>query len=152
DRTRQLQIAASMEDNVRFSASAGDTPARVDPLLLVSGNYLTILGGRAVLGRTLLPADDEPGAQAVVVVNHRFWATRMNGDRTIVGKTIWLSGNAVTVAGVIDPSFTGPVDRPPAFWAPVGSYSTIFNDQPLSRTSAMQVSVVARVAEQVERT
>lgn len=152
DRTRQSQVAASMGEGVRFSLAASETPARVDPLLLVSGNYLSMLGGRAILGRSLLPSDDEPGAAAVVVVNHRFWLTRLHGDQTIVGKTIWLSGGAVVIAGVLAPSFTGPVDRPPAFWAPFGSYATIFRDRPLSRTSSSQVDVIARLADRVDRT
>lgn len=151
DRAHQSQVAASIEEGVRFSQSAGETPARVDPLLLVSSNYLSTLGGRAILGRSLLPSDDEPGAPAVVVVNHRFWTTRLHGDPSVVGKTIWLSGSAVVIAGVLEPSFTGPVDRPPAFWAPFGSYATIFRDRPLARTSSTQVDVIARVNARVDR-
>jgi predicted permease len=151
DRARQSEVAASMDEGVHFSLTAGDGPARVDPLLLVSGNYLPALGGRAILGRSLLPSDDRLGAAPVVVVNHRFWTTRMNADRSLVGRAIWLSGHAVTVAGVIDPSFTGPVDRPPAFWAPFGSYGAIFGDRPFSRTSSSQVDVIARVDTRVDR-
>jgi predicted permease len=151
DRAHQSDVAASIEDRVPFSPSAEETPARLDPLMLVSGNYLPTLGGRAILGRSLLPSDDESGAPPVVVLNYRFWATRMHGDPSIVGKTIWLSGGAVVVAGVLAASFTGPVDQPPAFWAPFGSYATIFGDRPLSRASSSQVDVIARVGHGVDR-
>ncbi len=149
--SQMTQVVAAMQESVRFSLAPGEAPARVDPVLLVSATYLPMLGGRAIVGRSLLPSDDEPGAAAVVVVNYRFWSARLNADPGIVGKTIWLSGNAVTVAGVIEASFTGPVDRPPAFWAPFGSYAAIFRDRPLDRTSASQVSVVARVTNGVDR-
>ena len=145
ERARQTQLAASLEEHVRFSWSAAETPSRVDALQLVSGGYIPTLGGRAALGRTLLPSDDEPGAAPVVVVNHRFWTSRLNADPAIVGKTVWLSGSAVTVAGVIEPSFTGPVGNPPAIWAPFGSYGAIYKDRPIDRTSATQVRVIARV-------
>jgi predicted permease len=152
ERAQQSQLAASFQDGVRFAMSPAETSGRIDAVLLVSGNYLPLLGAQAVIGRTLQPSDDEPGAAPVVVVNHRFWMLRMNGDRSVVGKTIWLSGTPVTLAGVIDQSFTGPVDKPPAFWAPFGSYGSIYRDRPMSRTSAAQVRVVARLADGVART
>jgi predicted permease len=151
ERVRLSRVEAAKPERARFSTTALDTPARVDSLLLVSGGYLPALGGRAVLGRTLQPSDDEVGAAPVVVLNHRFWTSRLNGDAGIVGKTVWLSGTPVTVVGVVDPAFTGPVDTPPAFWAPFGSYGAIFHDRGISRTSAIQVNVIARVAANVER-
>jgi putative ABC transport system permease protein len=145
ERAHNTQLAASIEEAVRFAWSAGETPSRVDSMQLVNGGYFPTLGGRAILGRTLLPSDDAPGAVPVVVVNHRFWTSRLNRDAAIIGKTIWLSGSAVTVVGVIASSFTGPVSRPPAFWAPFGSYGAIYKDRPLDRTSATHVRVIARV-------
>ena len=145
EQARQSQLVASFRDSVGVSLSAGETPARADSLLFVSGGYLTTLGGRPVLGRTLLPSDDEPGSPPVVVVNHRFWTSRLGADPAIAGKTIWLSGSAVTIAGVIDRSFTGPVDTPPAFWAPFASYGAISRDRSFDRTSRAQVTIVGRV-------
>ncbi len=41
---------------------------------LVTGNYFSLLGIRAQLGRTLLPSDDvAPGAHPVVVLSHDYW-------------------------------------------------------------------------------
>ena len=150
-RLSRVEASAHVHDGVRFSTTPGESPARVDSLRLVSGGYLPTLGGRAVLGRTLLPSDDEAGAEPVVVLSHRFWTARLNGDPSIVGRTIWLSGNPATVVGVVDPGFTGPIDTAPAFWAPFGSYGAIYRDRPIDRTSATHVSVVARVAPGVAR-
>ena len=47
----------------------------------------TMLGVRPLLGRLLVPSDDEPGAARVVVLSHRMWQREFGGDPAIVGKT-----------------------------------------------------------------
>ena len=45
---------------------------------LVSGNFFSLLGVNASLGRTFLPEDDQPGKpQPVVVLGHSFWQQRL---------------------------------------------------------------------------
>lgn len=151
ERASQARVEAFVRERVRFSLSAAETPSREDSLLLVSGGYLPMLGGRAVRGRALQPSDDDPGAAPVVALNHRIWTTRLNSDPNIVGKTVWLSGTPVTVVGILEPTFTGPVDSPPAFWAPFASYAAIYKDRPIDRTSDMHVAVIARVNGSVDR-
>ena len=53
---------------------------------VVTGNFFPILGIRAALGRTLLPEDDRPQAERVVVVSHRYWRREMGADPTAVGR------------------------------------------------------------------
>ena len=151
DRARLSRVEAYLSDAARLSVAPDSAAERKVDLLLVSGGYLPLLGGRAVLGRTLQPSDDAPGAVPVVVLNHAFWSKSLNADPNIVGTTIWLSGNAVTVAGVIGHSFSGPVDKPPAIWAPFGSYAAIYRDRPLDRHSRVAVHLVARTSPGVAR-
>ncbi len=151
ERASHARVEASLQESVRFSLSPTETPFRADTLLLVSGGYLPMLGGRAVRGRTLQPSDDSPGASPVVALNYRIWTTRLNSDPAIVGSTVWLSGAPVTVVGILEPAFTGPNDNPPTFWAPFGSYAAIHRDPPIERTSAMQVAVIGRVTASVDR-
>src|SRR5262245_25726475 len=55
----------------------------------VSGNFFSVLGVQASLGRTFLSADDQVGnPQPVVVISHNFWQRRFGGDPSIVGKAI----------------------------------------------------------------
>src|SRR5499426_3082251 len=52
---------------------------------LVSGAYYTGLGVPAILGRTLTPEDDQPSAEPVAVISHRYWQSRFGGDSGVIG-------------------------------------------------------------------
>jgi macrolide transport system ATP-binding/permease protein len=66
---------------------------------LVSGNYYSVWGVNAALGRTILPDDDRaPGESPVCVISHNYWQRRFAGDQAIVGKTIHL--DCARAAGV----------------------------------------------------
>jgi predicted permease len=73
---------------------------------LVSGDYFQTLGVRAVLGRTLEPSDELPGAEPVVVLRYGYWQSAFGGAPGTIGRTIRLNGVALTVVGVMEPSFT----------------------------------------------
>ena len=76
----------------------------------VSGEYFSTLGVRAVIGRTLTPADDVPGGGPdglVAMISYRLWQTRFGGAANIVGARITLERTPVTVVGVIPPEFFG---------------------------------------------
>ena len=71
----------------------------------VSGEYFRALGVGAALGRVLIPADDKPGAPAVVVLTYGYWQRQFGADPSVVGKTLDLNGVPFTVAGVADAEF-----------------------------------------------
>ncbi len=68
----------------------------------VSAAVPRILGVRAVIGRTFVDGDEQPGAPAIVVLSHRYWLNRFAGDSGIVGRTISLDGRARLVVGVLE--------------------------------------------------
>ena len=88
---------------------------------MVSGNYFSVLGVRAILGRTLTPADDQPDAPPVAVISFNYWQRSLAGDRMIVGKTFDIDGVTSTILGVAPQGFygirmiAGSVD----FWIPL---------------------------------
>jgi len=95
----------------RFPATVtighGDRVAQI-PAELVSGSYFPILGVGAALGRTIAPEDDAvPDSRPVVVLSYSFWRSYFDGDRTVVGRTITLNSQAMTVIGVAQPGFDG---------------------------------------------
>jgi predicted permease len=75
---------------------------------LVSGNYFDVLGVAPALGRSLTPVDDRvPGAHAVAVLSHGYWARRFGSDPSIVGRTITINGQTLSVVGVSGAGFSG---------------------------------------------
>ncbi len=78
---------------------------------LVSGNFFSVLGAKAELGRTFLPEEfgDKPGAFPVVVISDRFWRSHFGADPQIAGKTVRINQHELTVVGVAAPEFRGSV-------------------------------------------
>jgi hypothetical protein len=74
---------------------------------LVSGNYFSVLGVRAMRGRVLTPDDDKPAAQPAAVISHRYWEKELNSDPNTVGKNFIINGTNFTVVGITPPEFFG---------------------------------------------
>ena len=76
---------------------------------LVSGNFFSVLGAKAELGRTFLPEEygDKPGAFPVAVISDSFWRSHFGADPQIAGKTIRINQHELTIVGVAAPEFRG---------------------------------------------
>ena len=75
---------------------------------VVSGNYFSTLGVGAILGRTIVPADDPlSSAGSVAVISYRFWRERLAGDPAVVGTKIVVNNYPFTIVGVTPPEFFG---------------------------------------------
>jgi putative ABC transport system permease protein len=77
---------------------------------MVSGDALGMLGLRPYLGRLLSPADDIPGGPVggwPAVIGYGFWQDNYHGDPAIVGRHISVSGQVVTVVGVLPRDYEG---------------------------------------------
>jgi len=86
----------------------------------VSGNYFEALGVSALLGRILLPEDDDPAnPESAVVISHDLWTRRFDADPRILGREMKLNDKIFTVVGVMGPTFKGVSDpwTPSQFWA-----------------------------------
>ena len=97
--------------------------------LLVSGNYFSVTGVQPILGRGILPSEDEVcGRDAVVVLGYGLWR-RLGSDPDVVGRRIILSGAPYIVVGVAPPAFLG-TDRGilAEFWAPLAMRTHLAKD------------------------
>jgi hypothetical protein len=75
---------------------------------VVSGEYFSTLGVKAMLGRTISPQDDKvAGDSAVAVISYDSWRSRFAGDPGVVGKAVVLNNYPFTVIGVTPPEFFG---------------------------------------------
>jgi predicted permease len=76
--------------------------------LAVSGSYFPVLGLTPALGRLFTPEDDKTvGNHFVVVLSHRYWQTRFEGNPAILNETLVVNGQAMTVVGVAPRGFLG---------------------------------------------
>ncbi len=73
----------------------------------VSGNFFSLLGVDARLGRTLTPADDRPGAEPAIVLAAPFWRHAFAGDPGVLGRAVRLNGHPVRIVGVLPERFLG---------------------------------------------
>jgi putative ABC transport system permease protein len=71
----------------------------------LTANAMEFYGMQPVLGRALMPADSQPNAPPVVLLNYRFWMQRFRGDRNVLGTTLQLGGRTRTIVGVMPPRF-----------------------------------------------
>jgi putative ABC transport system permease protein len=75
-------------------------PDRVDTGV-VSPNFFEVLGIAPILGRSFVPADDVPGAPAVLILSYSYWQSRFGGDPSIVGQIFEMNDRPHTVIGVL---------------------------------------------------
>lgn len=121
DQTQQVfeGLAAHSLFPVAANISTGGGAQRIWGVL-VSGNFFQVTGAPLMLGRGILPSEDQVrGRDAVVVLGCGLWQ-RLGADKEIIGKRVVLSGAPYTVVGVTSPGFLG-TDRAiiSEFWAPL---------------------------------
>jgi len=105
----------------------GLEPGRVDGAY-VSGNFFSVLGVRAALGRLIGAEDDRMGAvtSAVAVVSWSYWQSRFGQAPAIVGRQILVDDVTVTIVGVLPREFFGmQVGSRQDVWIPVAMEAAI---------------------------
>ncbi len=70
---------------------------------VVSDGFFRMFGVNPILGRDFTPADDKPGAPAVLLLSYEYWKMHERGDPNIVGKTFQMNDRVHTVIGVLPP-------------------------------------------------
>ncbi len=62
-----------------------------------------------VMGRTLLPSDQLPGAESVVVIGFSLWQSYYGGATDIIGRVSQIAGESATIVGVMPEGFRFPM-------------------------------------------
>ena len=76
----------------------------------VSGNYFDVLGVTPHKGRTFSSEEDlVPGKHPVAVLGYNLWQRRFNSDPELVGKTVTINEQQLTVVGIAPPQYNGMV-------------------------------------------
>ena len=101
----------------RLTVGAGEG-ARQVRAVLATHDFFATLGVRPHLGRFFSAQDDQPDAQATVVVSREYWETSMGAAPDVLGRTLELAGHPMTVIGVAPQGFTGVDLSPVDVWLP----------------------------------
>ncbi|MBA3271299.1 MAG: ABC transporter permease [Acidobacteria bacterium] len=87
--------------------------------LSASAAAMETLGVRPVLGRLYTADEDLEGNDAVILITHEFWQTRLGGRADVLDTTITTNGLQRNIVGVMPPAFT-IVGQRAAFMVPYG--------------------------------
>ena len=105
----------------------------------VTGGCYPTLGLEPFAGRLLTPDDDRPGSAPVAVLSYPFWENRFGRDFGVVGRSITIEGEPVTVVGISPPGFTGAnVGDAANFTLTVGAMPQLFPERAASLESGSQ--------------
>ena len=103
---RTVEVGAWQAGSVAL-AQPGRVPEPI-AAIRASSNVFTVLETAPALGRTLVAADDEPGAACVAVLSHGLWRDAFGGARDVVGRRVTLSGQPCEIVGVMPDRFMFP--------------------------------------------
>jgi predicted permease len=109
DLERQQTVFTGIAAHRDFGANLSyDGRNRLAGGMLVSGDYFEVLQLRPALGR-LIDARDEPALDEsrVVVLSYDYWQSDLGGDPNVLGTTLRVSGESLTIIGVAPEGFSG---------------------------------------------
>jgi putative ABC transport system permease protein len=134
----------TFEDLAAYEWSQFTLTGREEPLITraieVDSSFFPLLGVKPVLGRVFTAEENRPGAPRTVVLDHRFWITKLGGAKNVLGSTLDLNGLAYRIVGVRPPApdFNNvPVD----LYVPIG----LFHSDAEPRTEHRSMRLVARL-------
>jgi hypothetical protein len=115
------QLAAMQAGHDTLTVRRGSEPAKALRSEYVSGDYFSTLGIGAFAGRVLSERDDQPGAAPAAVLSYQAWHSNYGSDPSVVGATVYIQTQPVTIVGIAPPGFFGDRirDKPPAVWLPL---------------------------------
>jgi predicted permease len=127
------QLAAMQSGGNTMSVRRGSEPAKALRTQYVSGNFFTTFGIGPYAGRILSQSDDTQGAPPTAVMSYQTWQSEFGGDPSIVGATLYVQTQPVTIVGISPPGFFGDRIRssPPQLWIPLNVEPLISSNRAL---------------------
>ncbi len=99
---------------------------------IVASNYFSMLGVNPILGRPFTIHDDRAyGSAPEVVLSYDLWRSRFQGDSGIVGRTISVNRQPLTVIGVAPENFAGIYGGlAQSLWVPLSELAALTDGKP----------------------
>ena len=92
-RSRTLEAVAVYRNAfVDLADESGDPPEALYGARVTS-NLFPLLRVAPMLGRNILPEEDQPGRPDVIILSHGLWVRKFNSDPNIIGKTLIVNGH-----------------------------------------------------------
>lgn len=120
-----------------INLSGGERPERFDGAFLTSG-VLPALGVQPLHGRLFQPADEVPGAPAVVLLGYNTWRDRYHSDPATIGRAVRVNGHQAVVIGVMPEGFRFPARE--EVWVPL-----VLDPAKLGSAEDPELEVIARL-------
>lgn len=114
-RLRSVQPMA-MYTGGSFTLSGRGDAERLDGAY-PTADFYRVLGATPLLGRTFLATEHTEGGSQVVILSYRLWQRRFSGDAAIIGKSLTLDNQSMTIVGVMRPGFEFP--NRSSLWVPL---------------------------------
>jgi predicted permease len=117
---------------------------------LVSPNYFAVLGVKPTVGRMFSQSEcgDKADACPVAVIGDGLWKSRFHGDRNIIGSTVVLNRQHLTVIGIAPAQFRGSLPGLTlSIWAPLnmGARLNVFSAHGLESSGTRNLMGIARL-------
>jgi predicted permease len=99
----------------RLLPGRADTQGNVPPVraLAVSRDFFEVLGYTPPRGRAFVEAEYASGGAKVAVISHAMWAADFESAADVVGRSVRLNEESLTVVGVLPESFAFPYEDVP---------------------------------------
>jgi putative ABC transport system permease protein len=97
--------------------TAPDRPRRVNAAR-VSAELFAALNVQPMIGRWFELSETRPNGAPVVILSYEVWRSSYGGDAAVVGRSVEVNGQPLTVVGVMPPRFD-LMDRHVEVWAPL---------------------------------
>ena len=137
DQSQVFEGMAAIADT-SFNLTGSGDPERLEGRR-VSANMFPLLGVEPQIGRVFTAAEDQPGAQHVVLLSYALWQRRFGGDPGIIGKSLTLNGENHVVVGVMPARFQFPSSDDQA-WVPIA-----FTQEEAGNRNRHYLQVLARL-------
>src|SRR5688572_13778541 len=112
-------VAATTSATASWETADGPQEVAVD---FATASYFPVLGLAPSRGRWFGAEHDRVGAEMAAVVTDKAWRTRFGADPAVLGRTIRLNNQLVTIIGVGPPHFNGEAGTVSTdFWLSISS-------------------------------
>ncbi|MCC6233597.1 MAG: ABC transporter permease, partial [Verrucomicrobiales bacterium] len=122
-------LAATSEMDIGLGTGGATERLRA---MVVSGNYFSLLGVEAALGRTFA-ADEgrEIDSAPVLVLSHGLWQRSFGADPRVIGRVVSVNGHSFTIIGIAPREFTGTTrGSSPDLYLPITMYGRLDTGRP----------------------